>query len=551
VYEALAEAISERVATRPGDSAPSKNQIFLENGGAFYYEHLPHRPDGGLVEGATPECRSPAQVLLYQKAQERLLVEALPRARQLLWQRGHGGAGEPCNIGLLKNCRDAEGNVYGAQENYEVEIASGLSLALYRVGLVLLLPLILLQAVVSWLVQVLVALVLVFVTIVGLLAALMVPRLRSLQVLASLAEVDERTLNAVLGRFQLWLAYVLTWPMTTPFSLLLRVTAFRPQRRSILAFLVSRPVITGAGTVTPEGRFGLSEKGPAVRKVLRWSIRPEDRPIFDTGNLLKQVAAPMNLRFAPLFDLFRRRQRMQLGFSDSNCAQVAEYLKVATTALVLDMEEAGYLADAPRLRRPLTALGAFIEDPSLEAKAQVRGGEARTALEIQRFYLDRASAFVRASEAPSMEHQQVLRLWQEALDALAEGEQETLVGRLDWVTKRVFLEGCDQGGEGLASRDREAVLKTLDLRYHELGEGYLARLEGKGLAPRLVDEDQVEAATRNPPHDSPAFLRGTFIRRRARSLVPIRISWGSAWIGGRFQGRLVPFRSRSQGPKSF
>ena len=532
VYEALVDALSERVATRPGDGAPSKSQIFLENGGAFYYEHLPHRPDGGLVEGATPECRSPAQVLLYQKAQERQLLEALPRAQQLLRQQGH-----TCEVGLLKNCRDAEGHVYGAQENYEAEIASGVSLILYRAGLALLLPIILLQAVVSWLVQIVIALVLVLSTVLGLVAVLLVPRFRSLQIVASLAEADERTLNAFLGRFQLWLAYTLTWPMTAPFSLLLRATAFRPQRQQILAFLISRPVITGAGTVSPQGRFGLSEKGPAVRRVMRSSIRPEDRPIFDTGNLLKQVAAPMTLRFAPLLDLFRRRQRLQLGFSDSNGAQVAEYLKVATTALVLEMVDAGCLDDAPRLRRPLAALRAFIEDPSLQAKAEARGGRASTILEVQRFYLDRATAFVRGSPAASLEHRRVLRLWREALDALEEGRHDVLVGRLDWVTKRLFLEGCS-----LAGGDRVAVLKTLDLRYHELGEGYLARLEQRGLAPRLVEEDQVEAATRIPPQDSPAFLRGTFIRRRAHSLVPIRISWASAWIGGRFQGRLVQFR---------
>lgn len=535
IYEALIEALSEKVVVRPGDSAPAKHQVFLENGGAFYYEHLPHRPDGGLVEGATPECRSPAQVLVYQRAQERMLLQALPRAQELLRQRGYPG-----QLGLVKNCRDAEGHVYGAQENYETEIASGLTLGLYRVGLSLLMPVILVQTLLSWIVQIVITLLLVLTTILGLTAVLLVPRFRSLQAVAALAEADERTLNAFLGRFQLWLAYLLTWPMTAPFALLLRWTAFRKARRQMLPFLLSRPVLSGTGSVSGEGRFVLSEKGPSIRRLIRFSISPGDRPIFDTGNLMKQIAMPMTLRFSPLAELYSRRQRLQLGLSDSNGAQVAEYLKVATTSLVLDLVEAGALDGGdgpPSFRRPLKALQAFISDPGLQARAPVKGGGEASALEVQRYYLEKAREHLRTSPAPSLENRRVVELWGEVLEALEEGRHEELVGRLDWVTKRFFLESCSVEGE-----ERAAVLKTLDLRYHELGEGYLARLERRGLAPQLVEEDQVDRATRNPPRDSPAFLRGAFIRRRAGSLVPVRISWSSAWIGGRFQGRLIRFR---------
>ncbi|MCB1054172.1 MAG: hypothetical protein KDD11_01505, partial [Acidobacteria bacterium] len=47
LYRAILGAVSSLVHTRPGDGIASKEQVFTENGGAFYYEHLPHAPDGG------------------------------------------------------------------------------------------------------------------------------------------------------------------------------------------------------------------------------------------------------------------------------------------------------------------------------------------------------------------------------------------------------------------------------------------------------------------------------------------------------------------------
>ncbi len=542
IYDALVRAISHRIAARPGDGAVAKNQVFLENGGAFYYEHLPYYPTGGLVEGATPECRSPSQLLLYQKAQEAQLIDALPAAELLL--RSEGFFGE---LGLLKNCRDAEGHIYGAQENYEVTLAAGPTLWLYRAGLALLLPLILFQAGVSLLIQLGLAVVLILFTLAGLGALLVLPRARLFQPLAALAEADERTLGRLFGRSQLGLAYIVTWPITAPFALLLRWTAFLAIRRQALAFLISRPVLSGAGTVDDEGRFALSEKGPAIRRIMRVSISPHDRPVFDTGNLMKQAALPLSFRIAPLLNLFNRRQRLQLGLSDSNCAQVAEYLKVATTQLVLEMVENGFLADAPRLRKPISALRCIVADPSLTATVETRRG-AMSGLEIQRFYLEKARAYLRASKTASLEAKRTVDLWQEVLVALESGERDSLVGRLDWVTKRFFLEACGKDAEPEAQR--EALLKTLDLRYHELGSGYFARLQAQGLAPVLVDPEEVRRAMVEPPPDTPARFRGALIRNREGSAIPVRVSWDSAWIGGRFQGRVIHFRTPQDGPET-
>ena len=134
IYGLLAEAIGTQVRTEPGFYS-KRPQIFTQNGGAFHYEYVPHRVDGGLIEGATPECRGPGQLLLYQRAQEALLLKAVPIAEARLRDQGYPG-----KLGLLKNCRDALGHVYGAQESFEADVSEDALLWLYRVGLIALLP---------------------------------------------------------------------------------------------------------------------------------------------------------------------------------------------------------------------------------------------------------------------------------------------------------------------------------------------------------------------------------------------------------------------------
>ena len=526
IYDALAGAIAARVKTEPG-FYPERPQIFTENGGAFHYEYLPYCAEGGLIEGATPECRGPAQLLLYQKAQEKLLSRAVSDAERTLRSSGFPG-----KLGLLKNCRDAEDHIYGAQESFQVTIAAGFPLALYRLALAGLIPLLAITVVAGWAVFLALAVLVLGAALLST-VAMAVPPFRKRSYFVRLVLREDRSLENGLGRFLYALSYLVTLPFIASFSLLLRLLAFRRVRRLATAFLVSRPAISGAGSVAAGGEFVLSEKAPAIRRLLRFSISPNDRSIFDVGNLMKPALAAAHFHLAPLLALFRPEQRLQLGLADSSMLQEVEFLKAGATALVLEMVEAGALDDAPRLRRPIQALHALISDPNLETEVATDRGPM-TALQIQRFYLERARTFVRDTKATSMEALQVTELWREVLGALERREIPSLVGRLDWVTKRYLLETCGD------PRD-QALLKTIDLRYHELAEGYAARLERSGFARRLVQETEIERATRHPPEGTPAFTRGRFIRAREPSLSPVRISWESARIGGRLHGRVVRF----------
>lgn len=526
IYDALKVAIGQVVASRPGERAIARKQIFVENGGSFYYELLPYAPSDGLIEGSTPECRGPSDLLLYQRAQEALLLDAIPIAQRIL--NSHGFEGE---IGLLKNCKDAEGHVYGAQENYTAEVARGFPLFLLRAGIVTLLPVTACTVVLVWAAAMALALIAVAVYVARTLGAALIPGSRKREPLLNLIRESERAaLASVLGKISYALEYVLCMPVLGPFALLLRWFGFRRVRQAILPFLVSRPIVSGAGTLEPDHSFGLSEKGPAIRCQIRRTVSPNDRPICDVGNLMKDMMSPLGLRIRPLLRLFRRHQRLQLGLSDSNAAQIAEYLKVGTTSLVLDLAEAGMLPDAPRLRDPIRALHSFASDPTLKKTAQLAGStEEMTALEIQRFYLTRAQAAV--SQVVSLEAREILRLWAEVLDAL-EKDPASLIGRIDWVTKRYLLETSGAGATWAAQ-------KKIDLRYHELGVGYLAQMEQQGAAPMLVRQDEVQRAKRSPPEKSPARARGLLVRKLAASDRPVSVSWDTVVIGGRILGRVI------------
>ncbi len=520
VYDALAQAIRRQVASSPGERGDLTQQFFTENGGAFCYESLPQAPDGGLIEGATPECRGPRQLLLYQKANDAILERAIPEAELEMAAKGHPGS-----IGVLKNCRDAEGNVYGAQENYEVEIARGLGLWVYRAGLIALLPLVAICALTMWasMAATLVFLIWIFI------GALIAEKANRKGQEARFP--DGWMPEALIGQASYWLSLIIWWPVVAPMALLLRAVAFRRSRRCAEAFLISRPVITGAGTLDAGGHFGLSEKGPAICNRMRMGVAPSDRSIFDTGNLMKPMMMLFRLDLAGFKALLRPRQRMQIGLSDSNVAQIAEYLKIGATTLVVDMAEAGFIDDAPRPRRPIEALHALAADPTLRARVEIRGASPMTALEIQQWYCAAARRWVAQAGALSMEGLELVQLWQEALDALADDPGQ-MVGRLDWITKRYLIEAC-------AEEEPVAVQRKIALRYHELGQGYLARLEAAGTAPILIEAEAIEEATRQPPDDTPARWRGRVIRDHARSDEPIVVSWGSVRVGGVVSGKVI------------
>ncbi len=83
------------------------SNAFLPNGARFYQD------TGCHPEYATPECDNVRDVVIHDKAGERILEACLPIAQRRLKEEGVEG-----EIRIYKNNTDSMGNTYGCHENY-------------------------------------------------------------------------------------------------------------------------------------------------------------------------------------------------------------------------------------------------------------------------------------------------------------------------------------------------------------------------------------------------------------------------------------------------
>lgn len=521
-FRAIVSQIKQRVPAV--EARHMKEGIFHAAGGAVWFETERPAEGGGLLEGATPECRSPRQLLTWQRAQDELLSSAAEQASY----------GE---VRLLKNDRDARGNIYGAQENYEADFASGAALVAWRVGLVLALPVV----VVTWLLLWLMAFAIVVYSLVAQLTYLVLER--HLEQPARLARflfgcefeqlehgcpTGPRWLEALLALT----TRVITFPLAAVLYGLLLAFAFRKIRRQLTPFLISRPIIAGAGMVDDDGRFLLADKAPAMNCLTGYGGLLADRPIYSFGHFFKTAHADSWWNPAEYLQLFQQRQRLQIAMGDSNRAEVAEYLRIGTTLLVIDAIEAGHLPQPAQVLNPLRTLREVCADPSLTYRIPLAGGQSCTAIELQRSYLEACRSFVQQHENPPAEAMQILRLWEETLDAL-EHDPSELVGSLDWVTKQFLLEKAGYGASW-------EVRKKIDLRYHELSpDGYFDRLQATGLVKTLLDPSEIDYAIRNPPAGTPATVRGRYIREFGGGEEPIFVNWRRVFLGKGRQAKII------------
>ena len=505
LYKSLVAELKRRM---PIVRATLKTEgIFLANGGAVWYEQ-PLRPDGALIEGSTPECRGARQLLLHQRAQDSLL------AASALDIASHG------EMTLCKCDRDAWGHTFGAQENYELTIATGWRYHAWRIGAWLLLP----AVATTWLSLLLLFPVFALLLIPYYLLAAAIKLCVALYCRLSGGGPSERT-RARIHRYlfgepkewppsalyrTLWvLCAVICVPMGIPYLALMRLTCFYKVRKQLLPFLVSRAVISGSGRIDEAGKYLLASKASGIGAAATLFEIFGARAIFTFGPQLKATLIPTP-------QLWSRRQRLQISLGDSNMCEEAEYLRIGCTLLVLDAIEAGFIKSIPRLRRPMRALRRIIGDPSLGATVKTSQGP-QTAIQIQRFYLKMCKSFLATCENVPGEAEDILRRWEQVLDVLEENPMQ-LVGRLDWVTKLYLLNECGKDAPW-------EVKKKIDLKYHELSpDGYHQRLAQAGMIQRMLSDEKIEAAQRNPPSETMAAVRARYIREFAGD-ASARSSW--------------------------
>src|SRR5436189_3542719 len=99
-------------------------------------------------------------------------------------------------------------------------------------------------------------------------------------------------------------------------------------------------------------------------------------------------------------------------------SEVATFLKIGTTALVLDMIEDGFFDRDYSLQSPVQAIRDISHDPTLRETVRLKDGRSITALDLQSEYLEHATRYVRAIDADPITRD-VLARWTYVIEQLS------------------------------------------------------------------------------------------------------------------------------------
>jgi hypothetical protein len=344
----------------------------------------------------------------------------------------------------------------------------------------------------------------------------------------------------------------------------------RPQNQlqpQMIPHLITRVIYTGSGGFNPFSQgleFTLSPR-MAHFECLVTENSTRDRGIWHTKS-------------EPLCDGYKR---LHVLCGESQCSETATFLKIGATALVTAMSDAGLKpGSAVQLADPLEALKIVTGDPTCKKKLRMTGGEERSAIGIQRHYLEMAEAHAGDACMPAWTSD-VCRHWRSVLDLL-EDAPDSVSQTLDWGIKWALytnharnlgirwdaLPTLNQAAELLAttalpdapddseslpivrsarrsarSRDessgvdpllhahglersdldhlltRRQEFFALETRFGQLGSGGIFHsLDAAGvLSHRIPGVDNIDHAVTNPPAGSRASIRGQVIQRLARA----------------------------------
>jgi Pup amidohydrolase len=278
----------------------------------------------------------------------------------------------------------------------------------------------------------------------------------------------------------------------------------------VMPHFISRQVFTGSGKVGTEA-VGLTSADVPFQLTQRADFFEEEVGLETT---LKRPI--VNTRDEPHADAQRYR-RLHVIVGDANLSEVATFLKVGTTALVLAMIEDDFLPRDLTPLAPVAALRAVSYDMSLRKPIDLVDGTSITAVEMQWEYLDRAKKYaeehgLECIGAPDV-GAEVLRLWEHVLATL-ETDPTALARQLDWVAKYRLVDGYRAKHDLRWDDDR---LRAMDLQYHDLRpERSLASRVG---LQRLTTDGEVAEAVTEPPTDTRAWFRGKCLQRWAAQIV--------------------------------
>ncbi len=266
--------------------------------------------------------------------------------------------------------------------------------------------------------------------------------------------------------------------------------------QSIQAFLVTRQIFCGSG------KYGWESEDGFQRPDFQISQRSDFFSVLQSVDTMQRRPI-VNTRDEPHANPARYR-RFHVIIGDANLSPYATWLKVGSTALVLQALVNGAPPEAfPSLQKPIKALKSISRDPQWAWKVALSNGKSSSAVAVQERYIDLVHDYV---ETRDDEWNRVLQAWTTILEELA-ADPMTTADRLDWTAKRNLIESFRES-EGLKKDD--PWLRSLDLAYHQLDheEGLFFALLGQGAIRSPYTDIEFTGNVPLPPVSTRACLRG-------------------------------------------
>lgn len=288
--------------------------------------------------------------------------------------------------------------------------------------------------------------------------------------------------------------------------------------RGIQAFLVTRQIFAGAGKfgIEAEDKFVCPQFQIAQRSDFFSELQSVDtmqrRPLINTRD--EPHANPQ---------LYRR---FHVIIGDANMSPFATWLKVGTTALVLQALVRDAQRNCPQLADPLATLPAISRDSTFKWELTLAGSKPSTALDVQRHYV---SMVRQLCDLETAESSALADAWEQVLDDL-ETDPRRCGDRLDWVAKLALIREF-QSAQKISEND--PWLQSLDLEYHrlDLAEGLYYGLEQGGQMRGVPSEAAVVNAISQPPAGTRALIRGKCVQKFATSVISAQ--WDHITLEGR------------------
>ena len=407
----------------PQDIEMNMVNTVLTNGARYYV-------DNAHPEVSTPECRTPSEAVLFDRAGEEIVRQSMLAAKRVL--------PDGAELVAYKNNSDGKGNSYGCHENY----------------------------------------------------------------------------------------------------LLSRSVPFGEMAALITTHFVTRQIFCGAGKVGSEFE-GMPNNSVPFQLSQRADFFEEEIGLETT---LKRPI--VNTRDEPHCDPTKYR-RLHVIVGDANMSEVATFLKLGTTAILLSMIEDEQFEDDLVLATPVSAIRQVSHDPTLKQKILLDSGKTYTALNLQEILCERAEKYADRFGLESVGEEDgklILSRWREALEGLRQ-DPSTMSHVIDWVAKKRIVDGI---AERYDLRANDPRLKAIDLQYHDMRTEKCLALRA-GLETMTNPEDVLRATT-TPPETTRAYFRGMCLQKWPADVVAA--NWDSVVFDiGRDPLRRVPMMEPLRGTR--